>query len=69
MKPEKSVKQAEEQKQQFKAKKRPLTKELEVLSEEEGTPLPSEDHKLLFGSKVKPVRQSDKIEDKRQKPI
>jgi len=31
-------------------------KELEVLSEEDESPIPSTDHKLLFGSKVKPAR-------------
>jgi len=36
-------------------------KELEVLSEEDESPVPSNDHKLLFGSKVKPVRQADKV--------
>jgi hypothetical protein len=32
-----------------------------VLSEEDESPVPSLDHKLLFGSKVKPPRQADKV--------
>jgi hypothetical protein len=46
-------------------KRQPQRTELEVLSEEEATPVASSDHKALFGSKVKPVaRQPDKIASK-----
>lgn len=55
-------KQPEESKRPAKQAKRNLKTELEVLSEEEATPVASDDHKMLFGSKVKPAaRQPDKV--------